>query len=226
MSVISSSVGAGNATNNPDDVKTVQAMLNTVPALSGGPQPPLDITDDINDETIAAITIFQKARYSSADGKVDPNGRTIQDLTIYANAATDPDPRADPPEVFCDVRVTAGPCGPDMMQRLRQAEIDLRDQSPQDADFRSLYGIQSVDGHQRRKAPVPIGKAVDLNANTNPYVVTRTIVDGQPKFGGEQAGIPLTEVKRAQIAAIYDRAVSWRHPSSVADMGIRRAGET
>jgi len=200
-------------------------MLNTVPPVSGGPKSPLIITDTINDDTIAAIIGFQKARYASSDGRVDPNGRTIADLKIYLDAAAEDDLRADPPEVFCDIRVTGGPCGPVMMERLRQVEADLRDQSPADTDFRSFYGIKSLDGHQGRKVPVPIGKAVDLNADANPYVVTRTIVGGQEKFGCERDGTPLPEAKCALIAAIYDRAVSWGHAGRVADIGVRRPGE-
>jgi putative peptidoglycan binding protein len=226
MSAISQSVGGGKATNNPDDVRRVQTMLNAVPAVSGGPQPPLDVTGAIDDETVAAITAFQQARYPSADGVVSPTGRTIQDLAVYANAATDPDPRADVPEVFCDVRVTAGPCGRDMMDRLREVEASLREQSPQDSDFKALYGIQTVDGHQGRGVPIPVGKAVDLNANTNPYVVTRSSVNGRTMFGGEQGGTPLGDAMRAQIASVYDRAVAWGKPGSVADMNVRRPGET
>jgi hypothetical protein len=226
MSVISGSVGADPATNAPEDVSTIQRMLNIVPPECGGPMTALSVSGTIDADTIAAITAFQEARYTSSDGRVDPRGRTLSDLNIYESAAADTNPQAAPPEVFCDVRVTGGPCGPEMMRRLRQVEAVLRQQSPRDQDFRSWCGILSVDGHQGRPSAIPIGKAVDLNANTNPYIVTRSFDGGVTKFGGERDGIPLTDAKRALIATIYDRAMAFAAPGNVADVGIRHPGET
>ena len=75
------SVGAGGI-NQRDDVRTIQGALNRVPALQGGPLPPLDVDGWAGPLTIGAIKKFQRTRcdYPWPDGRVDPGHRTISRL--------------------------------------------------------------------------------------------------------------------------------------------------
>lgn len=220
MLIINGAVGP-NAPNADEDVQVVQSALNTVPTALGGPSTPLT-SGVIDDDTLSAILAFQQARYTNGDGRVDPRGRTLRDLSTYVDADANNDPNASKPEVFCDVPVSAGPCGPDMMGRLRLVEAALRDQWPSDQDFSNWHGIVNVNGHQGRSSPVPIGKAVDLNPNTNPYIVTRT----GSTFGGESGANTLSQARRARVAEAFDRAMSFGGPGRTADIATRRPGES
>jgi peptidoglycan hydrolase-like protein with peptidoglycan-binding domain len=78
---ISGSVGAG-GTNKADDVKFIQTRLNRFPASDGGPAPPLVVDGLIGPKTLAAIRQFQAAHFGWQDGRVDPGGPTLVELTI------------------------------------------------------------------------------------------------------------------------------------------------
>ena len=210
MLVISKSVGVDPAQNDPTDVSTIQQALNTVPLECGGPSAKLDTTGIIDADTIDAIKAFQDARYAQGkrDGRVNPRGRTLSDLSIYWDAATNTDPDAAPPEVFCDVPITAGPAGKDMMERLRRVEVSLRQQWSQDQDFKDWCGVVSIKYASAGRSP-SIGLAVDINLNTDPYIVTRTLAGGVLTFGGEEAGRPLSQIRRAHCADAFDRAAAF-----------------
>jgi peptidoglycan hydrolase-like protein with peptidoglycan-binding domain len=64
-------------------VLIVQYLLNCVPAANGGPVPELVVDGIAGPKTIAAIERFQKATFSSADGKVDAKGNTLKALQQY-----------------------------------------------------------------------------------------------------------------------------------------------
>ena len=76
------SVGLGGA-NRPDDVVTVQSMLNCVPLGSGGPAPALDTDGKCGPLTVGAIRNFQFAQFKSSDGRVDVGQRTIERLQSF-----------------------------------------------------------------------------------------------------------------------------------------------
>jgi peptidoglycan hydrolase-like protein with peptidoglycan-binding domain len=76
------SVGWGGR-NLPQDVVTVQYLLNCVPSGKGGPFPELAVDGLVGPKTIGAIRKFQRAAFGHADGRVDPNKRTIQTLLAY-----------------------------------------------------------------------------------------------------------------------------------------------
>jgi hypothetical protein len=217
MLIINGAVGP-NAPNADEDVQVIQGALNTVPVPLGGPSTQLT-SGSIDDDTLNAILTFQQARYFNGDGRVDPRGRTLRDLSTYSNADANTDPNASKPEVFCDVPVSAGPCGSDMMGRLRLVEAALRDQWPRDQNFSDWHGIVNVNGHRGR---LPRGKAVDLNLDTNPYIVTRT----GSTFGGENDGEVLSQSRRARVAEAFDRAMSFGGPGRTADIRTRRPGES
>lgn len=80
------SVGAGGA-NDPDDIDTIQILLNGIPPEQGGAFPPLavlDAADNINRVELArmteAIRTFQELHFHFDDGRVDPEMRTIRKL--------------------------------------------------------------------------------------------------------------------------------------------------
>src|SRR5262245_30575889 len=75
------SVGVGGANAIPD-VRRVQELLNHFPASSGGPQPKLVVDGRIGPKTIAAIRQFQTVHFGWQDGRVDPGGPTLVELTI------------------------------------------------------------------------------------------------------------------------------------------------
>jgi hypothetical protein len=71
--VLSASVGAGGV-NRPDDVRLVQNLL-VARGFDPGPADGL-----MGKKTIAAIKEFQRRFTSKPDGRVDPGGRTLQEL--------------------------------------------------------------------------------------------------------------------------------------------------
>jgi Putative peptidoglycan binding domain len=92
---ITASVGRLGGVNRPDDVVTVQNLLNQVPVTSGGPKTLLDPDGKCGPKTIAAIQNFQLHHFGweGADGRVDPNGPTH----ILLNAFDTPVPVPPPP---------------------------------------------------------------------------------------------------------------------------------
>lgn len=86
------SVGRGGVNFPPDDVMTVQYLLNCVPVQHGGPAIELDIDGAIGPKTIAAIERFQAQRFSFVDGRVDPNGQTLGALLPFDPAPQQPLP--------------------------------------------------------------------------------------------------------------------------------------
>jgi hypothetical protein len=76
---ISASVGAGGA-NTKRDTRTVQALLNGIGPLEGGPPEMLAVDGIVGPKTLAAIRNFQTAQAGIVDGRVDPAGRTIKAL--------------------------------------------------------------------------------------------------------------------------------------------------
>ncbi len=89
---ISASVGRMGGVNRPDDVKTVQELLNQVPPGSGGPKPPLAVDGICGPKTINAIQTFQLHHFGwkGADGRVDPGGPTLEKLNEYDVAKQQP----------------------------------------------------------------------------------------------------------------------------------------
>ena len=78
---ISKSVGL-KGVNRSADVKTVQQLLNGVPANEGRPKPKLVEDSLCGNKTINAIHRFQLKHFGwkGADGRVDPGHRTINKL--------------------------------------------------------------------------------------------------------------------------------------------------
>jgi hypothetical protein len=90
---ISASVGL-HGVNLPDDVVTIQRLLNKVPTSEGGPAKPLDDDGIAGNKTNTAIQLFQLHHFgwSGADGRVDPGQQTLAKLNTF-----DPEPTAPPP---------------------------------------------------------------------------------------------------------------------------------
>jgi len=76
---ISSPVGE-NARNLAKDVRTVQRLLNGLPPANSGPNPPLVVDGIAGPLTKRAIRQFQSRQLGFADGRVDPEGPTLQKL--------------------------------------------------------------------------------------------------------------------------------------------------
>jgi hypothetical protein len=85
---ISGSVGAGGANRKSDSI-TVQELLNKVPTSDGGPNPALKVDGLPWQRTQVAIKNFQKLQcgFTSPDGRVDPNGRTLAKLNEFEEAS-------------------------------------------------------------------------------------------------------------------------------------------
>jgi Putative peptidoglycan binding domain len=82
---ILSSVGRMGGKNRPDDVITVQQLLDQVRVAQGGPAVPLDVDGLCGPKTIDAIQKFQLHHFGwkGADGRVDPNGPTLAKLNEF-----------------------------------------------------------------------------------------------------------------------------------------------
>src|SRR3569623_1279798 len=76
---ISASVGSGGA-NKSRDTRTVQALLNGIGPLEGGPPEMLAVDGIVGPKTLAAIRNFQTTLGGLVDGRVDPAGPTIKAL--------------------------------------------------------------------------------------------------------------------------------------------------
>lgn len=79
---IMGSVGYGGR-NAPNDVATVQYLLDCVPTSHGGPLPELVIDGLFGPRTGGAIRDFQRASGNPQDGRVDPGGPTFRTLASY-----------------------------------------------------------------------------------------------------------------------------------------------
>jgi hypothetical protein len=88
------------AKNLRDDTKTVQELLNNVPAAEGGPVPLLETTTGVCGQlTISAIQKFQLKHFGwkGADGRVDPDGPTLHKLNQFDKKVAPPPPVLPPP---------------------------------------------------------------------------------------------------------------------------------
>jgi len=79
-----------NGINRRDDVIAIQKQLNVI--IQQLALPPLTVDGSAGSKTIAAIEEFQRriAKLSLPDGRVDPNGRTLEALNTAAGE-TEPD---------------------------------------------------------------------------------------------------------------------------------------
>ena len=88
MASIGASVGSGGR-NRPEDVRTVQRLLNLNLARLA-PRSPLEVNGQCTPATIVAITEFQRKVMGLAhpDGRVDPSGGTLAKLSEAEPPAT------------------------------------------------------------------------------------------------------------------------------------------
>jgi len=75
-------VGRLGGVNRPSDVKVVQELLNRIPHAASGPYPLLAVDAVCGPKTLDAIQKFQLQQlgWGKADGRVDPNGATLQKM--------------------------------------------------------------------------------------------------------------------------------------------------
>ena len=92
-------VGAGGS-NQPEDIDTIQILLNKIRPEDGGAFPPLvvlDAADNIDraelDRMIEAIRTFQQLHFHFDDGRVDPEGRTLREMRRLFGKQPSPLPR-------------------------------------------------------------------------------------------------------------------------------------
>jgi peptidoglycan hydrolase-like protein with peptidoglycan-binding domain len=86
---IGGSVGASGA-NRTADVRLIQGALNMIPPGNGGANPALAVDGLSGPKTVAAITKFQGGHTTVVDGRVDPNGPTLQALDMELGGAVVP----------------------------------------------------------------------------------------------------------------------------------------
>jgi peptidoglycan hydrolase-like protein with peptidoglycan-binding domain len=82
---IAASVGQMGGVNLLNDVKIVQGLLNNVAQFAGGPPLKLVVDGACGPKTKDAIKKFQMQHFGlgGADGRVDPNGRTLAKLNEF-----------------------------------------------------------------------------------------------------------------------------------------------
>ena len=87
------SVGLGQS-NKPDEVTTIQQALNRFGPGQGGPDPKLVPDGIVGPKTNAAIVKFQTRQLGFADGRVDPNQKTINRINqLVATVFVTVDPK-------------------------------------------------------------------------------------------------------------------------------------
>lgn len=72
-------------TNQNQDVRWVQSVLNQVPESCGGPSRPLTEDGIIGPQTVAAIKRFQRIQIGFDDGLIEPDRRTHQRLLEFVD---------------------------------------------------------------------------------------------------------------------------------------------
>lgn len=77
---ITAAVGAAGASNRDADVRKIQQLLKDLGFR-------ISVTGNVGKNTIGAIAAFQKAVVGDNDGRVDPNGRTLQLMNQTPNGA-------------------------------------------------------------------------------------------------------------------------------------------
>lgn len=87
--MISASVGR-NGRNHPNDVVTIQKLLNELDPGVGGASPKLKVDGKCGSKTRAAIQKFQLNQFGwkFADGRVDPGGPTLQRMNEWVGGRT------------------------------------------------------------------------------------------------------------------------------------------
>lgn len=145
---ISASVGRMGGRNLPDDVRTVQELLNEVPATSGGPAPPLVPDSLCGPKTIGAIQTFQLHHFgfSGADGRVDPGGRTLAKLNEFDRQLLEL-------RSIRRVGISEAPLDP---SRPEQWFFEIRDNRGR----RAVYHLGERDEHKRLPRPLTFAGAV------------------------------------------------------------------
>src|SRR5262249_18378455 len=89
---ISRSVGR-NGANLRKDIETVQKLLNLVAVDQGGAAPPFFTLGAFNQQLVSAIERFQRRHFTwMPDGRIDPDGPTIQKLVKLGGPAPAPTP--------------------------------------------------------------------------------------------------------------------------------------
>jgi peptidoglycan hydrolase-like protein with peptidoglycan-binding domain len=147
---ITASVGRMGGVNRPDDVRTVQQLLNQVPLTAGGPKPPLDPDGKCGPKTIAAIQAFQLHHFGwpGADGRVDPNGRTHTKL----NEFDVPGPTTATKAATLSIR-RVGPTG-QFVDPNRKDEWFYEVRDPAQPGISAVYYFGDRDEHKTMLTPI------------------------------------------------------------------------
>ena len=151
MAKISGSVGT-NGKNRSEDVRTVQTLLNRVPATEGGPTPPLEVDGLCWQKTTSAIQRFQKVGcgFKWPDGIVEPERRTWAALESY-----DPNQPPAPP-----VAAEAPKCS----SQETVPNASLAPGAASQSSFVGNYAPVPLDAWQRSVAHSVFGTSLDLDS--------------------------------------------------------------
>jgi hypothetical protein len=126
---------------------------------------------------------------------------------------------------------------PTMRDRLRavqdhlQTQYDALPAASRPASLREYAGLNTIGGWRESTSQHGTGRAVDVNAQAQPYIATRTSVGGTTTYGGEEGGATdATRALRRPAVEVYDRAVAFvrtnPYDDDVADVANRRTGES
>jgi len=138
------------ARNHPEDVETVQELLNLVPPSAGGPQPSLTITGQVDDLTYEAIRRFQQHQFGWNDGVVDPDRITLRRLNEIADREWPPNrdeilrgdiKLAERVAMNCFMRLAGNPAQSDYLSQLLLDTFDIDGSDPDDVQtIRNRFG--------------------------------------------------------------------------------------
>lgn len=186
---LSASVGKA-GTNEPDDVFTVQMLLNHVDAGSGGPNPRLQVDGLVGPKTIVAIKGFQQGQLGFQDGLVEPGKATFTALLRFFQA----------PDAFGD-DLFAGP-GASVRHRLVYRDVRLLGNRP--------AGDTVIEVNFDTPLQFFLDSATNTAAHTAAQVRLKIMAHGAPglvQFCRENiaaANLPLLSTLRDKFAAGVD----------------------
>lgn len=187
---LTESVGL-NGANQPDDVFTVQMLLNHVDGGSGGPTPPLQVDGQSGPKTVAAINRFQQRQLGFQDGLVEPGRATFRALKGFFQS----------PGEFPDEEI-AGPAPAPVPHRLVYRDVRLLGNRP--------AGDTVIEVNVDTPLQFFLDSAAAAAAHTAARVRLKLMAHGAPAFvqfcreNLSTANLPLLAVLRDKLTAGVD----------------------
>jgi hypothetical protein len=210
MRSISSSVGL-RGVNRPDDVKTVQELINLVPHALGGPMVRLATDGLVGRKTNGAIEKIQATKWGwrFVTTKVEPNSPTWKFLMTY-----------DPPAPMANLPPIKPPEMPKVLGSRFIIQIAAKADQQLDANADNFYFLIMNQADQSQQALYFFGNADVALPNPVSWTITRPAVvqTPQPLGVADWAGTAIFHEKQENGAM---RTEIWVNPDVLRDKLIQ-----